>query len=177
MSGTSDAANGAGDGRPDEVDEVDVAVLAYRDEGDWVVDELPDDALVSVAALVEELQRWTDEDGSDGGALALVSVAEDFALLVRVQGATTRVLLTDASAATEWALARSATEHLGMLVEDDDETAPAGDLGIVADLGMPASELGELLDDEELFPEELLSEVADAAGFGADFDDLVDLDD
>lgn len=160
-----------------EVDEVDVAVLAYRDEGDWVVDELPDDALLSLDALVEELQRWTDDDGDDGGALALVSVAEDFALLVRVQGAATRVLLSDASAATEWTLARSVLEHLGLPVEDDDETVPAGDAGIVADLGMPASELGELLDDDELYPEELLSEVADAVGFGPAFDDLVDLDD
>ncbi len=156
-----------------EVDEVDVAVLAYRDEGDWVVDELPDDALDSVRSIAQELQRYSDEDG----ALALVSVAEDFALLVRVQGATTRVLLSDASAATEWTLARSAVEHLGLPVEDDDETVPAGDPGILADLGMPASELGELLDDDELYPEELLSEVADAVGFGPAFDDLVDLDD
>jgi putative tRNA adenosine deaminase-associated protein len=155
-----------------EVDEVDVAVLAYRDEGDWVVDELPDDALDSVRSIAQELQRYADEDS----ALALVSVAEDFALLVRVQGATTRVLLSDASAATEWTLARSVVELLGLPL-DDEEAVAAGDVGILADLGMPASELGELLDDDELYPEELLSEVADAVGFGPAFDDLVDLDD
>lgn len=176
MTETSDARRGpAGQvDEPDEVDEVDVAVLAYRDEGDWVVDELPDEALVSVATLVEELETWADDED---GALALVSVAEDFALLVRVQGATVKVLISDATAATDWSLARSATDRLGVRVEDDDESGAAGDLGILSDLGMTASELGELLDDDELYPEELLSEVADAAGFGPAFDDLVDLDD
>lgn len=168
----------AGDGgldQVDEVEEVDVAVLAYRDEGDWVLDELPDDALDSVASIAQELQRYAGEHG----ALALVSVAEDFALLVRVDGSRVRVLLSDASAATDWTLARSAVDHLGVVVdeEEEDEVAPAGDLGIVADLGLSAAELGELLDDDELYPEELLSEVADAAGFGAAFDDLAELGD
>lgn len=161
----------------DEVDEVDIAIVAWSDEGDWVLDELPDDALASVGSLVEELGRWSDDDTTSPGALALVSVAEDFALVVRVQGARVRVLLSDATAATDWSLARSAVRHLGLRVTDDDDPVPAGDLGIVSDLGLSASELGELLDDEELFPEDLLSEVADAAGFGPAFDELAGLED
>jgi hypothetical protein len=40
---------------------------------------------------------------------------------------------------------------------------------------MPASELGELLDDFDLYPEEILSEVATRAGFGGKFDDVAGL--
>ena len=46
---------------------------------------------------------------------------------------------------------------------------------LAADLGTPAQELGELLDDLDLYPEEILSEVATRAGFGAKFDDVAGL--
>lgn len=160
-----------------EVQEIDVAVVAYRDEGTWHLAELPDEALGSVESIGQELRRYPDRDG----ALALISVAEDFSLLVRSRGAGAgmRVLLSDASAATDWHLARSATDHLGLEVEEDDEdeVGPVGDLAIVSDLGVDAAEMGELLDDDELFPDEVLSEVADAAGFGPRFDLLAGLED
>ena len=41
-----------------------------------------------------------------------------------------RVLLSDATASTDWSLARSAVNHLGVHVDDEDEQAPAGDLAI-----------------------------------------------
>jgi putative tRNA adenosine deaminase-associated protein len=59
----------------------------------------------------------------------------------------------------------------------DDEQAPAGDLGIVADLGFSAAEMGALLDDYDLYPEELLGEVASRIGFGDKFDEIVDVSD
>ena len=82
---------------------------------------------------------------------------------------------TDATAATDWTLARSAVDHLGVHVEDEDDQAPAGDLGIVADLGLSAQELGELLDDYELYPEEILSDLAGSVGFGGEFDHIAGL--
>jgi putative tRNA adenosine deaminase-associated protein len=155
----------------DEVEDVDLAVVAYLDEGDWYVQQLPEDALESVDAIAGELRRYPAETG----AIALVSVDEDWLLIVRVLGASVRLLLSDASAASDWSLARSAVDLLGLPVHDDDEQVPAGDLAIVADLGMPASELGELLDDFDLYPEEILSEVATRAGFGGKFDDVAGL--
>lgn len=156
-----------------EVNAVDFAVVAYRDEGDWSVGELPGRALDDVDTICRELRRYPGENG----ALAMISVDEDFVLLVRVQGELVRVLLSDATAATDWALARSAVRHLGVHVDDDDEQAPAGDLGIVADMGFGASEMGALLDDYDLYPEEVLSEVARQIGFGDKFDEIVDLAD
>ena len=145
-----------------EVNAVDLAVVAYRDEGDWSVGELPGRALDDIDTIANELRRYPGENG----ALALISVDEDFLLVVRVQGSQVRVLLSDASAATDWALARSAADHIGVHVDVEDEQAPAGDLAIVSDLGVAASAMGALLDDYDLYPEEILSEIARRAGFG-----------
>lgn len=157
-----------------DVGAVDFALIAYRDEGDWSVGELPARALEDgIESIARELRRYPGENG----ALALLSIDEDFVLMVRVQGATVRVLLSDATAATDWTLARSAVDHLGVFIEDEDEQVPAGDLGIVADMGFTAAEMGALLDDFDLYPDEVLSEVAGRLGFGSKFDDLADLGD
>ena len=154
-----------------EVGEIDLAVVAYRDEGDWNVAELPPRTLDTVETIAKELRRYPGENG----ALALLSVAEDFVLMVRAQGSLVRVVLSDATAATDWSLARSAIDHIGIHVDDDDDQAPAGDLAIFADMGMTAQDMGALLDDYDLYPEEILSEVADGVGFGTKFDELVGL--
>ena len=152
-----------------EVGEIDLAVVAYRDEGDWNVAELPDRSLDTVDTIAKELRRYPGENG----AMALISVAEDFVLMVRAQGSLVRVLLSDATAATDWSLARSAVDHIGVHVDDEDDQAPAGDLAIFEDMGMPARDMGALLDDYELYPEEILSDIAANVGFGSKFDDLV----
>jgi putative tRNA adenosine deaminase-associated protein len=154
-----------------EADAVDLAVVAYRDEGVWYLQELRTTALESVDSIGKELRRYPGETG----ALALISVDEDFVLLVRAQGALITVLLSDASAATDWELARSAVDHLGLIVDDDDEQAPAGDLSIVADMGYSAQEMGELLDDFDLYPDEVLSTIAERLGFGDRFDEMAGL--
>ena len=159
-----------------DVEAIDVAVVAYRDESVWYLHELQDDDLESVETIAHQLRRYP----ADTGAIAMISVDEDFLLLIRAAGAHVRVLLSDASAATDWELARSVTDHLGLAIDDDDESEPAGDLAILADLGLPADELGELLDDLaddlELLPDEVLSEVAERLGFGEDFDDLLGIE-
>jgi putative tRNA adenosine deaminase-associated protein len=155
-----------------EVGEVDLALVAYRDEGHWALAELPDRSLDSVDDIARELRRYPGETG----ALALISVAEDFVLFVRAQGSVTRVLLSDATAATDWTLARSAVDHIGLHVDDDEDQVPAGDLSIVADMGMSAQDMGALLDDYDLYPEEILSDVADNVGFGEKFDELAGLE-
>ncbi len=154
-----------------EVEEVDLAVVAYREEGVWSVAALNPGSLDSVDTIAKELRRYP----GDNGALGMISIDEEFVLLVRAQGSLVKVLLSDASAATDWTLARSAVDHLGVPVEDDDEQVPAGDLGIVSDMGFAAMDMGVLLDDYELYPDELLSEIAGKLGFGEMFDDLAGL--
>ena len=149
---------------------VDFALVAYREEGVWQVEELENDKAADLDDFTYELRRYP----GDGGSLGLVSVDEDFFLLVRVLGAQTRLLLSDVTAATQWPLARSVVDQLELPLPDDDEDQePAGDLGIVADLGLGAMDMGALLDDYELYPDELLGDIAAKLGFGRQYDDLV----
>jgi putative tRNA adenosine deaminase-associated protein len=156
----------------DQLDAVDFALAAYREEGEWQVQELAPDVLSDVETLAHALRRFP----GDHGAVGMVAIDEDFFVIARVAGAQTRVLLSDVTAADEFELATSAVEFLGLpLDEEDDEPVPAGDLDLLADLGMAAMDMGVLLDDLDLYPDETLSEVARRIGFGAQFDDAVGL--
>lgn len=161
----------------EQIEGVDFAVAAYREDGAWVVRELAHDLLTDVETLTHALRRFP----GDGGAIAMAAIDEDFFVIVRVSGAATRVLLSDVTAADEWEVAASALDMLGLpLPEDVDEedADPAGDLGILADFGLSAAEMGMLIDDmfeDDLYPDETLSEIARAIGCGELFDDVVGL--
>jgi putative tRNA adenosine deaminase-associated protein len=156
----------------EQLDGVDFALAAYREEGVWTVQELVHEVLEDVAKLSHALRRFP----GDGGAVGMVAMDEDFFVIVRVAGPTTRVLLSDITAADEWELASSAVDFLGLpMPEDEDEQAPAGDLDLLGDLGMHAMDMGVLLDDYDLYPDEMLSDVARRLGFGELFDDAVGL--
>ena len=151
-------------------DGVDFALVAYREENVWRIAPIADDRLHDLESLTAELRRWP----GDFGSLGLVSIDEDFFVLVRVAGASTRVLLSDVTAATEWPLARSVVEALEIpMPEDDDDQLPAGDLAIVADLGLAAMDMGAMLDDYDLYPDEILGSIADKLGFGSQFEDAL----
>jgi putative tRNA adenosine deaminase-associated protein len=155
-------------------DGVDFALAAYRDEGAWEVQELAHDQLSDIDTLSHALRRFP----GDSGAVGMIAIDEDFFLVVRVAGATTKVLLSDVTAADEWELATSAVEFLGLPLpedEDDEDQVPAGDLDLLGDLGMGAMDMAVLLDDLDLYPDEMLSEVARRLGFGELFDDAVGL--
>ena len=156
----------------EQLQEVDFALAAYREEGVWQVQELAHDVLENLEHVSNALRRFP----GDFGAVGMVAYDEDVFLLVRVAGPTVRILLSDITAADEWDLARDAVEHLGLpYPEEDDDPAPAGDLDILGDLGMHAMDMGVLLDDYDLYPDEMLSDVAGRLGFGPAFDDMVGL--
>lgn len=167
----SERVNPKGSLMVEELD-IDFALAAYREDGRWLLAELADEALQDVETLASGLRRFPGESGS----IALIGFDEDVFLIVRVNGPVVRVLLSDITAADEWELARTAIEHLGLpFPEEDDESAPAGDLDILGDLGMHAIDMGVLIDDYDLYPDEMLSDVAGRLGFGPAFDDAVDL--
>ena len=151
-------------------DGVDFALAAFRDGGEWQVQQIASPAYESVDSLSHALRRLP----GDAGAVGMVAVDEDFFVLVRVEGSSTRVLLSDVTAAEEWELAQSAVDFLGLPpADDEDEQVPAGDLDLLGDLGMHAMDLAVLLDDVELYPDEMLSDIARRLGFGELFDDAV----
>lgn len=156
----------------DREDGVDFALAAYREEGVWQLQELADPALDTLDTLCVALRRFP----GDGGAVGLVALDEDVFMIVRVQGPHVRVLLSDITAADEFDLARTAVEHLALpFPEEDDDQGPAGDLDILGDLGMHGMDMGVLIDDFDLYTDEVLSDVASRLGFGPAFDDLVGL--
>ncbi len=152
--------------------EVDYALAAFVEDDLWQVQEIASPGFDSIESLGHVLRQVSGESG----AVGMVSVDEDFFVLVRVTGSSTRVLLSDVTAADEWELAQSAIEFLGLPApEDDDVEVPAGDLDLLADLGLHAIEMGALLDDIDLYPDDMLSDIARRLGFGELFDDAVGL--
>jgi putative tRNA adenosine deaminase-associated protein len=150
---------------------VDFAVVAYRDDGEWQVESLPTRVGTDAEALVDTLRPLP----SDTGSIGFVSVDEDFFVIARVLGPEVRLLLSDVTAATEWPLASGVVDLLDLPEPDDEEDRqPAGDLGIIADLGVSAMDLGVVCDDPEVYPDEALSDIARRLGFGQEFDELVD---
>lgn len=148
---------------------IDFAMSAWRSEGRWNLEHLPDRSAVSLRSLVASL----GSHNAEAGAVGLVSVADEFFLLLRVRDGLVRVLLSDLGAAADWPLAAEAAQHLGAPIPrdaDDLELQPAGDLTLLADLGLSAAELSLLCEDVDLYPDEVLSAVARTLGFGAAFD-------
>lgn len=151
-------------------EEVDFALAAYRDEGRWVLVELAPDLAQDIDDFLDALRRWP----SDVGVLGLVSVNDEFFVLARVHGRRERLLLSDVTAVEDWPIAAGVADVLDMPDPDDEDGAqPAGDLGILADLGISAVDLAVLLDDEDLYPDDVLAHIADRIGFGDTFEDLV----
>ena len=145
---------------------IDFALIAWREEGLWHVEALAPRATESLESLINALRYQPGE----GGSIALLSVAEEFFLIVRVLGDNVRLLLSDELAALDWPLAGEVLDRLGIEApdedEDDDEGMPAGELSIVADLGVSPDELELLCGDLELYPDEALATVASRIGFG-----------
>ncbi len=84
--------------------------------------------------LLEDINRKPD--------YGFVSVADEFFVSLRIQGAKIRVLLSDVTAALDWPIADEAAEMLGVDIDDleeIDDIEPAGDLTLLADFGSAAT--------------------------------------
>ncbi len=150
-------------GDADDLDEVDFAIAAHRRDGRWTVAELKPSLGHDLERLGEALARFSSEIG----VLGLVSVNEDFFVLVRRDGTGMRVVLSDVTAVEESDLASDVADLLDLPdVDIDDDPQPGGDLTMLADLGVTASDLTDLCDDDESTPEDLLLDLAEQLGFG-----------
>lgn len=149
------------------------AVICARVEGDWEVDVLPDVLTGDLDSLIAAVGQQPGENG----AFALVDVADEFFVVVRVQLGRVRVLLSDVTAAVAWDLAAQVLDHLDLDVPADDELDevwPAGDLGVFDDLGLEAMEMGAILSDDDAYADEMLSALARRLGFADRFERVVD---
>ena len=155
----------------DAGDEVDFAVAAYLSDDVWSVAELKP----SLGRDMEELAQALSRFPSEVGVLAMISVDEDFFVLVRRESTGTRVLLSDVTAVEESSLAADIADLIGLPeVEDDDDPQPGGDMDIVEDLGVSPADLTDLCDDDDALPEDLLLDLAERLGFADELEAALD---
>ena len=113
---------------------------------------------------------------TNGGAVALLAVDEDFFIVARKLGSQMQMMISDVTYALESDLAADLIEMLDLpFPEEDDEAQPGGDIDLLSDLGMGAMELEALCDDLELFPDEQIDAIASRIGFGEQFTNLYEL--
>ena len=154
------------------------AVTVYREGGAWQCAQLPPAVISSLDRCVAALRQQPPE----AGPLALVDVADEFFVALRLAPGTPppadlRLLLSDVTAAAEWDLAAAVLDRLGEATpdpEDLDGIWPTGDLPIFADLGLDERELGAILDDVDLWADEMLVMIANRIGIGTAFSAIMD---
>ena len=149
------------------------AVLAFRDDQRWQVDVLPEALVDDLEGLIAAVRQQPGESGS----FALVDVADEFFVVVRVQMGRVRLLLSDVTASVAWDLAAQVVDYLGLETPGDgdlDDVWPVGDLGIFSDMGLDEMEMGAILSDVDAYADEMLSALTRRLGFGEQYERVVD---
>ncbi|QVQ54972.1 tRNA adenosine deaminase-associated protein [Spiractinospora alimapuensis] len=161
---------------PDMSEDVptDFAAVAYREENQWDVDLLPVALTHDLRGLLHALRQQP----SISGAIGMVAIGDDFFVLIRSYGHDSVALfLSDVTASLDWQMARDVLDHLDIDLPDDeelDQVLPAGDLSILADLGVDEMELGALAGDLDLYPDEVLASISERLGFPQAFQRALD---
>jgi putative tRNA adenosine deaminase-associated protein len=149
------------------------ALMILRVEDQWQVSPLPEAVAEDLDGLVGALQRQSRHQTP----IVLVDVEDEFFVAVRLDGdGEPRALLSDVTAAADYDLAADVLDLLGEdTPEDLEEVWPAGDLDLFADLGLPELELGAILDDLDLYADEMLLAIARRLGFADQLAATVDM--
>lgn len=150
---------------------VDFVLAAYREEGSWQVEALPGHVADDLDLLTGVLRQRP----ADSGVFGLISVDEDFFVAIWVQGPDERFLLSDVTAAADWPLARAVLQRLALpLPEDEERVQPGGDLSLFATFGVDSMTVAAICDEIDLYPEDMLAELAEQMGFGSQYEAAVD---
>jgi putative tRNA adenosine deaminase-associated protein len=154
--------------RPAEVADAAVggfAVAALREDGRWRCVRLTSAALLDLDAAITQLRELR----STGAALGLLDVDDEFFVLLRPTPRGISLMISDAAAALDYDVAADALDLLRVDLPPDDDVLddpwPEGDLGILADFGLPADELEVLAGELELYPDEQLAAIGRRCGF------------
>lgn len=146
----------------------DIGVIAWHEDGRWSVAELETEDLTEI---IDRLKGQR----TNGGAVGLISIDEDFFIVARALGTSLQMMISDVTFALENDLAADLVDVLDLpFPEEEDESQPGGDVDLLVDLGMNVMEIEALAADPELFPDEAISAIAHRLGFGPQFDELYD---
>ena len=150
------------------------AVAVTREEGRWRAVAMDRGSLADLDSAISALRGLR----STGAVLGLLDVDEEFFVLVRPVPGGVSLLLSDAAAALDYDVAADVLDLLRLEVPDEDEADddpwPEGDLGMLADFGVPADELAVLIDEIDLYPDEQLTAIARRCGFADELAEVVE---
>ncbi|ORB84681.1 tRNA adenosine deaminase [Mycobacterium kansasii] len=140
-------------------------VAVVREEGKWRCAAMGQNALTSLAAAETELRELR----SSGAVFGLLDIDDEFFIILRPAPSGARLLLSDATAALDYDIAAEALDSLDAEIDPDDledaEPFEEGDLGLLADIGLPEAVLGVILDETDLYADEQLGRIAREMGF------------
>ena len=131
-------------------------------------------ALVSLSAAETELRELR----SAGAVFGLLDIDDEFFVIVRPAPAGSLLLLSDATAALDYDIAAEALEKLDADIapEDLEDSDPfeEGDLGVLADLGLPDAVLSVILSETDLYADEQIGRIAREMGFAEELSAVLD---
>ena len=147
----------------------DFAIEAWHEDGRWSIASLPDPD--DLTHIIDRLKKQQ----TNGGAIALIAIDDEFFLAVRVLGTHVKFFISDISCAIDYEVAAEFLELADIdQPEEEDEPLPAGDIDIFSDLGLHSMELSTLCDDADLFPDEQIEAIANRLGFAEELSQLLE---
>ncbi|MEJ6760709.1 MAG: tRNA adenosine deaminase-associated protein [Candidatus Planktophila sp.] len=147
----------------------DFAIEAWHEDGRWSIASLPDPD--DLTHIIDRLKKQQ----TNGGAVALIAIDDEFFLAVRVLGTHVKFFISDISCAIDYEVAAEFLELADIdQPEEEDEPLPAGDIDIFSDLGLHSMELSTLCDDADLFPDEQIEAIANRLGFAEELSQLLE---
>jgi putative tRNA adenosine deaminase-associated protein len=99
----------------DLTSEMDFAVAAWHEDGRWTLATLPDP--YDIAQIITRLKSQQ----TNGGSIALISIDEEFFILIRVLGSHISLFLSDATAALDYPVAEELLEIADIPMPEEDE--------------------------------------------------------
>ena len=138
-------------------------MAVVREDGKWRCVPLDEDVLGDLDTAITVLRGIR----SPGAVFGLLNVDDEFFVVIRPVPGGVRLLLSDAVAAMDYDIAADVLDLLRVEVPSDEEADPwpEGDLGLLEDIGMPEPELGLIVDEVDLYPDEQLEMIASRCGF------------
>lgn len=150
------------------------AVAVVREGATWRCSPMSAKALNSLSAAETELRELR----SAGAVFGLLDIDDEFFLIVRPAPSGTLLLLSDATAALDYDIAAEALDKLDADIaqEDLEDSDPfeEGDLGVLADVGLPDAVLSVILAETDLYADEQIGRIAREMGFAEELSAVLD---
>jgi putative tRNA adenosine deaminase-associated protein len=148
---------------------VDFGCIAWHEDGRW------DASLLNTTRDIGLIIDALKSQQTNGGAIALIAIEDEFVIIARVLGDQMRMMISDITYALDYEVAAELVEVLDLeYPEEEDESQPGGDIDLLSDLGLGEMELLAILDDTELYPDEQLEAIANRLGFGEQFNQVIE---